>query len=177
MPVDIYNEHPVIRVSRARLAAYLRGVLRSEGRPRAVVEVSLVDDAHIRELNRAFRRRDEPTDVLSFSLQEGAPVAVGANELGDVVVSLDTAARQAAAMRRLAGSPALADDEQGRDALAGYDLFTEVAFLATHGVLHLLGYDHQTSRDAQAMEAREQELLRVLTAAPVHLLDRTDHAP
>lgn len=95
-------------------------------RPRTVeVSLALVDDEAMRELNRQYRGIDAPTDVLSFSQDEGpGPVPGGTRLLGDVVVSVDTAARQAKA--------------------AGHSLDTEACHLVIHGVLHLLGYDDVT---------------------------------
>ncbi len=91
----------------------------------AELSVLLTNDAQIHALNRKHREKDKPTDVLSFPLDEGggADGAVsGTRVLGDVVISLDTAARQARARKR--------------------ELLPEVRFLLAHGLLHLLGYDH-----------------------------------
>jgi probable rRNA maturation factor len=100
------------------------------------VELSIVlcDDAFIRALNRDYRGRDRPTDVLSFSLDDGASGVAAAAVLGDVVISIETAARQARVRRR-----ALVD---------------EVTSLLVHGVLHLVGYDHEGLRGAKEMFAR-----------------------
>lgn len=96
--------------------------------PEAEVSVALVDDATILGLNRRWRGRDEPTDVLAFP--QGDP-----DLLGDVVISLETARRQAEA--------------------AGQALEAELAWLAVHGALHLLGYDHHSAGEARAMRAAE----------------------
>jgi probable rRNA maturation factor len=103
----------------------------------ARVEVSLIltDDTEIRALNRDFRAKDRPTDVLAFALREGPGAAHAGGLLGDVVISLDTAARQA---RR--------------------GLAAEVAFLWAHGLCHLLGYDHRTDREEAEMNARMRAL-------------------
>lgn len=165
MPVEIYGDHQTLQVPRVRLAKHLRSVLKAQGRPRAIVEVTLTDDDDIREMNREWRKVDAVTDVLSFALQEGESMPGAEDLLGDVVVSLDTAARQAAQMVREHGS-----------SHPGYGLYEEVAFLATHGLLHLLGYDHIRRADAEVMEALERELMAPITDAPLHRLDRTDHA-
>ncbi|MBC7324918.1 MAG: rRNA maturation RNase YbeY [Moorella sp. (in: Bacteria)] len=113
--------------------------------PAAEVGLTLVDDAAIRELNRTYRGLDTPTDVLSFALEEagpGEPPHAGPEAdrlLGDIVVSVPTAARQAS--------------------LYGHSLARELAFLAVHGFLHLLGYDHDTAAGAARMEARQEEVL------------------
>jgi probable rRNA maturation factor len=111
--------------------------------------LTLCDDAAIAELNRTWRHRSGPTDVLAFAAQEDAPPAPEAGtedggldvwlELGDIVISLDTARRQAIA--------------------AGHDLEEELLFLASHGLLHLLGWDHPDERSLAAMLERQRSLL------------------
>ncbi len=103
------------------------------------ISVSFVRDRKIRELNRAFRGLDKPTDVLSFPLVEPGDAYPGAERLlGDIVISVDTARRQA----------------------ADYDapLGREVERLLIHGVLHLLGHDHLEPVQRAAMEAEERRL-------------------
>jgi probable rRNA maturation factor len=110
----------------------------------AELSIVLVDDTEMRRLNARYRRIDEPTDVLAFAMREGDGADVHPDVLGDVVISLDTAARQAAAR---GAAPA-----------------DEVRVLLTHGVLHLLGYDHERSpAEARRMFARQRQLLRQLT--------------
>ena len=105
----------------------------------------LCDDPAIQALNRDYRGVDRPTDVLSFSQEEGPPMPLGwADEaiphvLGDVVISVETARRQA---------------EE-----AGWTLQEEVEALLAHGLLHLLGYDHESPEDRAAMRAREDALM------------------
>lgn len=100
------------------------------------LSVTLVDDAAIREINREHRGVDQPTDVLSFSLLEGEELAAHAEEpvaLGDLVISLERAREQAEAY--------------------GHSLAREVGFLTVHGLLHILGWDHDTrDREAAMME-------------------------
>ncbi len=111
-------------------------------------EVSLVfvDDEYIADLNRQYRSVEGPTDVLSFALQEGEPMPGGEEEgpmLGDVVISLETATRQAGEY--------------------GHSFQRETAYLTVHGVLHLLGFDHGTGPEKQQMREREEAILnRVL---------------
>lgn len=103
------------------------------------LSVSFVSDKVIRELNRTYRGIDKPTDVLSFSLVEGeAPSDAGERLLGDIVISLETARRQA----------------------AEYDatLEREVNRLLIHGLLHLLGHDHHEARERSVMEREERRL-------------------
>jgi len=109
--------------------------------------VVLTDDPAIRALNRQWRGLDEPTDVLSFPMDEGeSPAAPTGGEvaspLGDVVISLETAARQAPSH--------------------GYTLLDEVRFLLVHGVCHLLGHDHGEPEEAARMRCEEARLLAAI---------------
>ena len=108
------------------------------------LSVALVSDAEIHALNRDYRGKDHPTDVLAFALREGEDAHLHADILGDVVISLDTAARQAAAR--------------------GHSVAEEVRFLLAHGILHLLGYDHERSpADARRMFAKQRAVLRAMS--------------
>lgn len=106
--------------------------------------MTIVDDARIREINRDYLQRDKPTNVISFAMQEGEGSGINPLLLGDVVISAETAARDAAE--------------------AGVPFERELWFLLLHGILHLLGYDHERGTEAQArqMEARERELFALL---------------
>ena len=112
------------------LAAWLSSV--APARARGTVTVAIVSDARVRALNRKFRKKDNATDVLSFPAEEP-------RYLGDVVISSGMAARQARA--------------------AGHSLATELRVLALHGLLHLLGYDHE--RDDGQMARLEHRLRRM----------------
>lgn len=110
----------------------------------AEVSVSFVDNAEIRKLNRAYRNKDKSTDVLSFPLGENGVYDLnnetGAYLLGDVVISMETAVKQAH--------------------IYGHSLEREVGFLTVHSMLHLLGYDHETSPlDAAKMHEKEEIIL------------------
>ena len=119
-----------------RLVATLERLLDAAGERGSSVSLTLVRDPAMRELNRAHRGKDAPTDVLSFPL-DPEPHA-GERMLGDIVVSVDTARRQA----------------------ADYDapLEREVERLLIHGVLHLLGHDHLEAGERARMEAEERRL-------------------
>lgn len=130
---------------RALLTRRARAVLRALGHPRAELSLALVDDAAIAALNERDRGRAGPTDVLSYSLLEGPHSERRAGLLGDVVISVDTAARQARRGRRSL------DDECLR--------------LLVHGVLHLLGHDHERDDEARRMRGEERRVLRALQAA------------
>lgn len=96
------------------------------------ISVVLCDDPFIQDLNREYRGKDKPTDVLSFAQDDP-------NILGDIVISLPTATRQAEA--------------------AHWPLESEIALLAVHGLLHLLGYDDETAAGAWEMQRRTEAIL------------------
>lgn len=118
---------------------------------RCELSIALVDDREIQRLNREYRGIDRSTDVLSFAQQENSDpqlVQPRSDEptfpliLGDVILSVETTQQQAS--------------EQGKPFEA------ELYFLLIHGILHLLGYDHQTDDDARVMKLLEQEVLQEL---------------
>ncbi|HZD90638.1 MAG TPA: rRNA maturation RNase YbeY [Pseudolabrys sp.] len=125
-------------VSRAINAAARRCSARGE------VSVVLTDDESIRLLNRDWRNVDKPTNVLSFP---AAAAAAGAPEplLGDIVIAYETVARESVAEHK--------------------PLLHHLAHLAVHGFLHLMGYDHQTDSQAEAMEGLERDILADLGIA------------
>lgn len=113
----------------------------------AEVSVSFVDNTEIRRLNKLYRNKDKSTDVLSFPLGENGVYDInnetGACLLGDVVISIETAIRQAN--------------------MYNHSLEREVGFLTVHSMLHLLGYDHETSSlDAAKMREKEEQVLEYL---------------
>lgn len=149
-----------LRAACARARGYARGLradadrlLLALGLWRSELSVIMVDDPTIQGLNRDFRGTDSPTDVLSFSqIEEIGPNASNLDQLvdlpgtilGDVVISIDTALRQASHYRM---TPA-----------------ERLRTLLIHGTLHLIGFDHERSRgDARRMFARERELLKALS--------------
>lgn len=142
MPVVVTTRDCRAPALAARLARSGRRVLRVLGRGDAELSVVLVSDRLIRRLNREWRGRDRATDVLSFAQQEGEGRAP-ATLLGDVVIAVPTARRQAGER--------------------GDTLGAESERLLIHGVLHLLGYDHERSAaEARRMQRRERMLARAL---------------
>lgn len=110
---------------------------------RVELGVALVDDDYIHDLNLRFRGRDQPTDVLAFPMREEEPAQAGEEGgvflLGDVVISLPAAVRQAAEY--------------------GHGVNRELVRLVVHGTLHLLGYDHEQREDSARMRKREEAVL------------------
>ena len=126
-------------IPRKRLLQLLGALLESEGAP-TDAELSLVfcDDPFIHALNRDYRGKDKPTDVLSFTQDAESGI------LGDVVISVPTAQRQADAQ--------------------GHPLAQEVEWLFLHGALHLLGYDDDTDEQAEEMNVRARRAHEMLRA-------------
>lgn len=107
----------------------------------AELSLVFVDDVYIAELNKQYRGIDKPTDVLSFAMREGQAMPGDEDELmlGDIVISLETSVRQAQEY--------------------GHDFTREVSYLTVHGVLHLLGYDHEVETERQLMREKEEAIL------------------
>lgn len=152
MPVDVScdlgDARPYVRVVRSEALKLLRAI----GHKDSELSVLLTGDRRIRELNRDFRHKNRPTDVLSFTQIEAPNGEMRANPqpgqfsvIGDVVISLETAARQAAEI--------------------GQSVEHRLRALLVHGVLHLLGYDHERSAaDARKMFGYQAELEAMLEA-------------
>ena len=119
--------------------------------------ITLLDNQEIQDLNREYRNQDKTTDVLSFSMLEGESFDLPDGlpvPLGDIMISVEVALLQSTrgALPRL--NSRLKSEHWG--------LAEELSFLILHGVLHLLGYDHESESEAQEMESLEAELLRVI---------------
>ena len=129
---------------RALLEERARALLRELGHEKSELSISLVGDEEMAGLNERFRAEAAPTDVLSFSLLEGEHATFHGDLLGEVVIDVELAARQASKM--------------------GHELDDEMTRLLIHGTLHLLGYDHQREEEARAMESAEDSLWAVVLA-------------
>jgi probable rRNA maturation factor len=122
--------------------------LNALGSPDGELSLSLVSDQEITDLNQKHLSRPRPTDVLAFSMREGDFIEINPSLLGDVVISVETAKKQADAK--------------------GQSLEEEVCLLLIHGILHLLGYDHEIPGPrAREMRKKEKELFsRVIAIMP-----------
>lgn len=119
-------------------------ILSVSGFPDAELSILILDNAGIQEINRDYLQRDRPTNVISFAMQEGEGGGLQPLLLGDVVISAERAAADAVE--------------------ADIPFEHELVFLLLHGILHLLGYDHERGTEDQArlMEAREREVFALL---------------
>jgi len=141
MPVEIIRRDAGKAFSCRGLKKIALKILELVEQSQAELSIALVNNAKIRELNARFRKKDQPTDVLSFPA--GKELPKGARLLGDVVISVEKARKQA--------------KEKGRT------LNEEMVTLLIHGVVHLLGYDHERSaKDARIMSRLEGEIYRAL---------------
>jgi len=149
MSIEITQDRPDIRADHAALRRCLRLCLKQMNFGRAEVSVFLTTDAEIRKLNKRHRGKDQSTDILSFGMREYRrpedPLPPHPEVLGDLVISLDTVQRQAQAR--------------------GASLQEELHFIAIHGLLHLLGYDHATPTEELRMKACHQSLLALCQPA------------
>ena len=118
---------------RREVARMVKAAALTEGRNDLEVALRLCDDAAIHELNRDYRKKNKPTDVLAFAQREAA--TADQSLLGDIIISVDTAKRQA---------------KKG--------LYAELLHLASHGLCHLLGYDHRDDEEEAEMNARAAQL-------------------
>ncbi len=144
MKIQIENRQKKAKIKKLLLRKVAQRILSASGCPDAELSILIVNDEDIRVINRDYLQRDKPTNVISFAMQEGEGGGIQPDLLGDIVISADTAARDAAE--------------------AGLSFESELFFLLLHGILHLLGYDHErgTEEEAKRMEARECELFELI---------------
>jgi probable rRNA maturation factor len=141
MAVDVIAKARGKKIPVRALKQKAQKILQLLRQDRAELSLALVGNREIQKLNARYRRKNQPTDVLSFASGDDLPDSV--NVLGDVVISVEQAAKQAAKAKR------------GRD--------EELEILLIHGILHLLGYDHERSRrEAKIMQAMERKIRRAL---------------
>jgi probable rRNA maturation factor len=145
MSIRIVDKQKRVEVPRSSVRRLVRRILSDHGRAGSDVTVIFAADGFLHELNLTYRRVDRPTDVLAFAMDEAFPVGRGVPEdlepvLGDVVISTDRAAVQARRMKRTVDH--------------------EILKLVSHGVLHLLGYDHERAGDRREMRRLENRYAR-----------------
>ena len=132
---DVVLAAGVMRTLRTQVARMVRAAARTDGRVDYEVALRLTGDAAIHALNRSYRAKNKPTDVLAFAQREGPAPLVHPDLLGDIVISVECARRQA---------------KRG--------LPKELLHLASHGLCHLLGYDHRDDAEELAMNTRASAL-------------------
>jgi len=143
MGVLIENRQEKYAITPKSLKEKARAILNALGSPDGELSILLLDDLQIAVLNNDYLQREGPTNVIAFPMREGAFAEITPDLLGDVVISLETAEKEGLA--------------------AGMSMEERLGELLVHGILHLFGYDHETTEtEAQRMEAKSRELLKQL---------------
>jgi len=123
-----------------KLQEYIEFVVKKEKLEKAIFNIIFISKEKIQEINREYRKVDKVTDVISFALEDNEEeINPYLRVLGDIYISIDVAYEQAE--------------------IYGHSNLREVCFLATHGILHLLGYDHMEEDEEKIMFAHQEELL------------------
>jgi probable rRNA maturation factor len=146
MKIQIENKQTKIKIQRRKIRSTVLKLLKIMDSANKEISISFVDDNTIKQLNNHYLQRDHSTNVLSFSLQEGEYGNINPHILGDIVISTETAQR---------------------DAIRGdLSLSEEIDFLIIHGLLHLLGFNHENTTKAQTtkMQMKERELFGILNS-------------
>lgn len=152
MKIQIENKQTKIKIERRKIRSTVLKLLKIMDCANKELSISFVDDNTIKQLNNHYLQRDHSTNVLSFSLQEGEYGNVNPHILGDIVVSTETAQRDAAK--------------------GDLSLSEEIDFLIIHGLLHLLGFNHENTTKAQTtkMQMKERELFGILNSGKSNII-------
>ena len=130
-------------INTSELEDYIKYVVKELDIENAIFNIIFIDNKEIREINREYRNVDRETDVISFALEDNMDVVYeDFRLLGDIYISYEKAIEQAE--------------------LYNHSVRREVFFLATHGILHLLGYDHMEEEERQVMEQKQREIMERL---------------
>ncbi len=145
MKIQIENQQKRIKIDKRKIRSQVTRLLTLLCCTNMEISITFVDDETIQRINKQYLSKDRPTNVISFPLQEGEFSAINPDMLGDIVISVETA-------RRDADKGNLSFDE-------------EILFLIIHGLLHLRGYNHENTSKADAlmMKKKENELFLLLT--------------
>ena len=152
MKLQIENSQNKIKIDKRKIRSTVLKVLKILDSPDKEISISFVDDKNIKQLNKQYLGKDRSTNVLSFSLQEGEQGDINPQILGDIIVSVETAKR---------------------DALYGkLTIAQEIDFLIIHGILHLLGYNHEntTKKETNKMQQKEKDLFNAINGCNTRLI-------
>jgi len=145
MEILVENQQKIIKIDQGKTKGIIKKVLQHlKVDEKTEISVLFTDDKFIRTLNNKYRGIDKPTDVLSFSLQEGAvksPETESDKLLGDIIISVETAQRQADTLN--------------------HNIEKELTVLLIHGLLHLTGYNHEKDTDYKIMRKKESKILKI----------------
>jgi probable rRNA maturation factor len=152
MKLQIRNNQNKIKIDKRNIRGTVLKILKILDCADKEISLSFVDDENIKQLNKQYLERDKATNVISFSLQEGEYSNINPQILGDIIISAETAQR---------------------DALQGnLTVIQELEFLIIHGILHLLGYNHEntTKKEANKMRQKEKELFNAINDCNTRLI-------
>ncbi|MBC8474061.1 MAG: rRNA maturation RNase YbeY [Candidatus Omnitrophica bacterium] len=139
MVIDIRNLQDRVNIDEAKVRSCAKRALIDMGEEGVELSILFVNDAYIKRLNSKYRDTDSKTDVLAFSMRQGEGISQHSEILGDVVISTQTARREAVRRKE--------------------PVQKELDLYLVHGILHLLGYDDEKPGDRKKMRAKEKELL------------------
>ncbi len=144
MAIQIQSNHNKIRINTRKLRPVISKIMKILDCADKEISINFVDDAKIKQLNKQYLGRDKATNVLSFSLREDEYGDINPQILGDIVISVETAQKDAA--------------------YGNLTVDQEIDFLIIHGLLHLLGYDHEntTKKETNKMRKKEKELFNIV---------------
>ena len=143
MEVLIDNRQSRHKIALKKIKQSVQVILDALDCPDGEISILIVDDPQIEELNQQYLNREGPTNVIAFAMREGEFADLSPHLLGDVVISMDTAAKEAQ--------------------IAATSMERRFNELLVHGVLHLMGFDHETSeKDARVMEDKSRELMNLI---------------
>ena len=144
MSIAIQNQQKKVKIDLRQIRQFVRKLLRLVGCEAKEISLLFVDDKEIQEVNRRYLERNCPTNVISFAFSEGEFSSINPGILGDIVISVDTALRDAENVN--------------------LPLSDELHFLIIHGLLHILGYNHENDNpdEIEVMQKKEQELFFLL---------------
>lgn len=144
MEVLIDNRQSRHKIALKKIKQTVQVILDALACPDGEISILIVDDPQIEELNQQYLNRQGPTNVIAFAMREGEFADLSPHLLGDVVISMDTAAKEAQ--------------------IAATSMERRFNELLVHGVLHLMGFDHETSEDdARVMEDKSRELVNLIS--------------
>jgi len=142
MKVEIRDLQNIIRIDKKKIKKRAEVAMKVMGEEDAELSLLFVDDSYIRKLNLMYRSINSKTDVLAFSMREGDGISKNSPILGDVVISTETAKREAKKRNM--------------------SIEREISLYLAHGILHLLGYDDKKARDKKRMRTKEFKLLEAM---------------
>ena len=143
MGILIDDRQKEYKIVKAKLQKRAQAILNALGSPEGELSILVVDDSEIKTLNKNYLNRSGPTNVIAFPMKEGDFSDINPQLLGDVVISTETAGREAL-----------------QSGISTEERFTQ---LLVHGILHLFGFDHEKSeQDARKMDKKSNELLRLI---------------